>query len=1178
MKKKWIQPRGKSCFDVPPILRIMKLVTLFLLVAVMHVAAASYSQTTKLKIVGQNLSIGEILDRIENQSNFSFFFNASQLDLSKRMDIEAENETVNKILDKILSGTGLTYTVNNKLIVIHKTDETGNGMVSQQTTKVTGKVIDTTGAPITGVTVVLKGTTSGSITNIDGIYSISNIPSNGTLVFSFVGMKSEEVLVGDKTVINVTLQEESIGIEEVVAVGYGTQKKANLTTSVSTLKNDNLSERAISRVDQALVGQMAGVNVKQTTGIPGKAFSIQVRGTGSISAGNEPLYVIDGFPLSTATTNGSGNFATGSPLDNINPNDIESIQVLKDAAAAAIYGSRASNGVVLITTKRGKTGKPKITYNTYFGINQATRKVSMLDGPGWIDRASEIINGQYIAKYGSKGALATDDYNTRMAIVGSFSANYFLDPRWSDPSHAGLDFIDWQDQIFRTGQTQNHEITASGGNDVVKYFVSGNYANTDGFVKGMGYKTYSARGNVEVNAAKNLKVGINIAPTLSITEDPGVEGKDNIYHHALSMSPVQESTTGALANSFNNGQYTWSNSWNSPLAILENVVGETKTFRTLVSLYAEYEFMKGLTFRTSINLDNRDNATSTYVPYTVASTLLSRTFDPAGKALTANTSGKFNTFKRQTFVNENTLNYSKTFNQVHNLNILLGQSYNWDRTDISNMSSSGGYTSSVIKTLNAAVAVTGNTSGTQNVLLSYFSRVQYSYDNKYLLAASIREDGSSRFGANAQYGIFPSASIGWSIVKEGFMQKFVSVSDLKLRASYGTNGTNNLGSDYAPIPTLSSSGYVFGTTQAAVIGQAPSKIANPDLQWERSVTYDLGVDFGFLKNRITGSFDYYNKLNNKLLLNVQVPEATGFSTYLNNAGSVRNIGQELEITTRNFVGKFQWTTSMTFSHNTNKVVALGPGQSQILIPSSFDISNFILQVGQPMYSIYVVKMDGALTQADIDNHAALYGTETVGDPKYVDISGPNGVPDGVIDANDRQIVGHPNPDYTWGITNTFKYKGFDLSVLIQGQNGGSVYSLLGRALTRTGQGFNDNAPLFYNDRWRSEAQPGAGRVSKVYSTFGRIVNTDWLYSSNYYRIRDITLGYDLGNVIRKNFIQDARLYVTAENWFGHDKYYGGANPDAQNTDLSGNASYLSPGDYGGLPLAKSLILGLNITF
>ena len=1168
------------------ILLKMKLLTLLIFAGIMAVSASSYSQKTKIDLQAENSSLTDILSSIEKRTEFIFIYNAGVVNTEVKKSISVQQESIESILNDLFEGMDVSFKIDDRQVFIYKNEDMNqvgpfiSATESEQPAKksVSGRVTDEKGMTLPSVSVVVKGTTIGMLTDPNGAYIISNVPGNAVLQFSFVGMKSQEVVVNGKTTVNVVLAEEAVGIDEVVVVGYGTQKKSNVTSSVSTMKNDNLDERPLTRVDQALVGQMAGINVKQTTGVPGKAFSIQVRGTGSISAGNEPLYVIDGFPLATATTNGAGNFATGNPLDNINPNDIESIQVLKDASAAAIYGSRASNGVVLITTKKGKTGKPTITFNTYVGINQASRQVSMLDGQGWIDRATEIINGQYLAAYAGKGAKVTDDAATRQAIIGSFNVAYILDSRWAQPGHPGLDFINWQNEIFKTGQMQNYEVTASGGNEFVKYFVSGNFANSGGFVKDMGVKSYSARANVEVNASKNFKMGINIAPTFSVIEDPGVEGKDNIYHQSLSMSPVQESTAGAYANTFNNAQYAWSNTTNSVLAKLENIVGETKRFRTLATLYGEYQFMKGLSFRSSVNLDNTDNSSRSYVPYTVSSTLLSRTFDPAGKALTSNTSGTFNTYKRQTFVNENTLTYSTIIKSVHNLNVLLGQSYNFDRTDNSSLASSGGYTSSVIQTLNAASAVTGSSSATQNVLLSYFSRVQYSYKDKYLFAGSVREDGSSRFGENAKYGFFPSASFGWSAIKEGFMSQVKSLSDLKIRVSYGANGTNNLGSDYAPIPTLVSSGYVFGSTPAAVIGQSPSKIANPDLQWERSVTYDLGVDFGLLNNRITGSFDYYNKLNTKLLLNVQVPEVTGFATYLSNTGSVRNIGEELEITTRNMIHAFQWNTVIALSHNTNKVVELGQGQSQILIPSSFDISNFILKVGEPVNSIYVVKMLGCLTSADIANKAALYGSETVGDPKYEDISGPKGVPDGVIDAYDRQIVGHPNPDFVWGITNTFKYKGFDLSILIQGQNGGSIYSLLGRAITRTGQGFTDNAPEFYQDRWYSEAQPGAGRVSKVYSTFGRIVNTDWLYSSDYWRIRNITLGYNLDKLIKKNIVQGARIYVTAENFFGKDKYYGGANPDATNTDLSGNANYLAPGDYGGLPLAKSFIVGLNITF
>lgn len=1049
----------------------------------------------------------------------------------------------------------------------------------QPTTRIiTGIVTDDAGKALSNVTVKLKGTSVSVVSGNDGAFTIKAAKPNDVLIFSYIGFDQKEVSTQGKTTISISLARADNSLNDVVVVGYGTQKKRNVTGATSTFNAANLDERPVLRVDQALVGQLAGVTVKQTTGIPGKAFSIQVRGSGSISAGNEPLYVIDGFPLSNNSTNtGNGSYTGGNPLDNINPDDIENIQVLKDAAAAAIYGSRASNGVVLITTKRGQSGKPKININSSTGFNQAAKKLNMLNGDEWIDRATEMINAAYVLKYGASGATANDNAATRTTFAGAFTSAYFLDPRWSMPGHPGLEYVDWQNVIERTGGTQNHEISASGGNDNVRYFISGNYTNQDGFIKDVGYKAYSARANVEITASKNLKFGMNLAPSYSITEDPGVEGKDAIFHQAISYSPVQEDTVGYYPNIGKNAQYTWSNSANGSLGKLENVIGETKKFRTLATIFADYTIIKGLSFRTTVNLDNTDANTAGYTPYTVTGTQTTRTFNASTNPnLTANTSGSYSTYKRQTFVNENTLTYNKVFNSDHNLTVLLGQSYNFDRLDQTSLSSVGGYTSSVIRTLGAAAGVTTTASGTQsgqNVLLSYFSRVQYAYKDKYLLSASLREDGSSRFGANNEYGVFPSASVGWRVIEEKFMNTVTAISDLKLRASYGVNGNNNIG-NYSSIPTLGTSGYVFGATQAAAIGQSPNVLANPDLQWEKSQTYDFGIDLGFLKNRITASFDYYNKLNTKLLLNVQVPEVTGFQSYLTNVGSVRNIGEELEITTRNLVGKFQWTTTINVSHNTNKIVSLASGQTQIIIPNAFDVTDNILRVGQALNSIYVVRQIGILTQDDITKKVALYGTgETVGDPKYQDLNG-----DGVITEADKQIVGHPSPDYTYGITNNFHYKGFDLSVLVQGQSGGSIYSLLGRAITRTGQGFTDNAPEFYTQRWRSPTDPGAGRVSKAYSTFGFVANTDWLYSSNYIRVRDITLGYNLKNLIKAKVFQALRLYVTAENFFGHDKYYGGFNPEAANTTISSNSSYPEAGDYGGLPLAKSFIAGLNITF
>lgn len=1044
-----------------------------------------------------------------------------------------------------------------------------------QNRQIQGKVTDELGTGVPEVTVLLKGTSTNTRTDSAGNFTLS-IPAataNPQIVFSHLGY-GEQTLIASGNEMTVTMHKTTKQLDEVVVIGYGTQKRANVVGAVSSFNAANLDERPVQRVDQALVGQLAGVTVKQTTGVPGKAFSVQVRGSGSISGGNEPLYVIDGFPLSTNSSNtGNGTFTTGNPLDNINPNDIESIDVLKDAAAAAIYGSRASNGVVLITTKRGRTGKPKIDFNIFGGYNEAAKKLEMMNGPEWIENATEVINATYVAAF--PGASASDDRATRLARAnGSFSANYILDPRWTQPGYPGLRFIDWQDVISRKGQLQNYQISAAGGSEAVKYFISGNYANTDGFIKGLGYKSYSLRANVEVNAAKNLKFGVNVAPTYSITQDPGVEGQNSIFHQALSLAPVQEDTMGFLPNIGNNGQYIYSSTTNSPLGKLLYNKGTTKRYRTLGTLFAEWRIIKGLTFRTSLNLDNTDNIATTYVPYITTGGLAQRTFTGSNNLLAA-TSGSYNSYRRQTFVNENTLNYTTILNDIHNINVLAGYSYNSERLDRATISSNTGFTSAVIETLNAAAAVTGNTNSTKNILLSAFGRVQYSFKDKYLLSASLRSDGSSRFGANNKYGVFSSASLGWRIVEEDFMKDVDALSDLKLRVSYGENGNNNIG-DYPSIPTIASAGYVFGTTPAAVIGQAPNVLASPDLRWERSKTYDVGIDFGFLNNRITGSFDYYSKLNTDLLLNVQVPAASGFRTYLTNIGSVRNEGQELEISTVNMVGKFQWNTSINLTHNTNKIEALGPGQTQIIIPNGNNVSDQILRIGYPLNSIYVLKTIGFLTADDINKKVATYGSgQAEGDLKYEDFNN-----DGVITEADKQIVGHPNPDFTFGITNTFRYKGFDLNVLVQGQTGGSVFSSLGRAITRPGQGRSDNHPKSFVRRWRSPTDQGEGRFGKAYATYNTPISaaTDWVYSSDYLRIRNITLGYNLKTVIKTSLVQNARVYLTLENFFGWDKYTNGLNPEAANTSQSSNSAFPAAGDYGGLSLAKSLVFGLNLTF
>lgn len=1154
----------RSCI-LSKFLRVMKLTWILLTVFVVQLRAESLAQSVTIK--AENMPLKEFIVQLHKLTGYNFIGNTETISKAPAVTLTAKDAPLAVVLDKSLAPGGINYIINPDEGTVVLSKKIAVNPANAPPVNVKGMVTDDKGAPLPGATVTVKGTSVATQTSGIGAFSI-NMPEGSTvLVFTLVGYEPQEITIADNKALSVIMKEKNSRLDEVIVVGYGSQKRSDLTSAVSSLSAKSIEERAVSRVDQALVGQIAGVTVKQTTGLPGKGFAIQVRGTGSISAASEPLYVVDGFPLAQTVQDATGGFANGNALDNINPDDIESIEVLKDAAAAAIYGSRASNGVVLITTKKGKVGKAKIQFSSSAGYSEAARKVDMLSGPEWIDRAKEMINAAYVAAYGSKGAKATDDNPTRIAIIGSNTVAYVPDARWSQPGYPGLQFVDWQDAIFRKAPMTNNQVSASGGTSNVNYFFSVNNINQQGFVVGTGSNLYSARANVEASIGQKLRVGINLSPSYSVSQDPGLEGKDVIFHQALSMMPVTEDTSGVHTNAFTKNVYNWGTQFNSPYDKALSQVGETRRYRTIASVYGIYTIIKGLTFKTSVNIDNSNMTYSKYVPYTVNGLLSVR-----NSQTTVNTSGRYQTANYQAFVNENTLNYSTTINNNHSLNFLLGQSNNYFNSDNSVMNSSGGYTSSTIQTLNYAAGITGNTSKTKNVLISYFGRAQYSYKSKYLLSASVRTDGSSRFGANNKYGVFPAGSIGWRIIEESFMPKG-AMSDLKLRATYGVTGNNSIG-DFGSIPTTGSYGYVLGTTQGAVIGQAPNRVANPDLQWEKSTTTDIGLDFGILKNRITASVDYYNRLTNSLLLNVSIPEITGFQVYLSNAGAVRNKGWEVELNTVNIVGKFQWSTKFQGSYNTNKVVALSSGQNQILLPSLYtSTASSILKVGQPLNSIYVIKKVGILTAADIANKVAMYGNETVGDPKYEDYD-----KNGVIDANDRQIVGHPNPDYTWGITNTFNYKGFDLRILVQGQNGGSIYSLLGRAISQNGLSYIYNMSGDYRNRWRSPDNPGDGTRSKAYSTFGSTPNTDWLYSSDYFRVRDITLGYNLKSVIKLKSVASARVFITAENYFGHDKYYGGANPEAANTDLTGNGNYPQSGDYGGLPLAKSLIFGVNFSF
>ncbi|OYX23657.1 MAG: SusC/RagA family TonB-linked outer membrane protein [Algoriphagus sp. 32-45-6] len=1106
---------------------------------------------TKVTISITDVNLNKALAELAKSADVKFSYNSRMVALDQKVSVKANNEVLSNVLSRVLKPLNITYTVVSNQIVLQKDNTKGSDVnevssldIEQQQKTVSGVVMDANGLSLPGASVLVKGTANAVSTDFDGKFSIRVDNTSAVLVISFIGYDTMEIPVGTKTDFKITLKESSQTLNEVVVVGYGTQKKTSVTGAVASFSGDGLEERPLVRLDQALVGQLSGVRVKQTSGVPGAGFQIQIRGSGSINASNEPLYVVDGFPLDT----------DGQP-SNLNPNDIESIQVLKDASSTAIYGSRGSNGVVVITTKRGKSGKPKISFNAYSGWNQTVKKLDMLSADEWVDRAIEHQNYAYVRNFGSQGATSSDTNDQRRAILGlapgAVDIRYLHDERWLQPGHPGLDYVDWQDLFFRKGLVQSYQLSATGGNETTKYYISGTYSNQEGIAIGVNNESFNLRSNIEVSPSEKLKFGINLAPSFNSIDDPGVEGKDAITHYIVSMSPVVESSAGALyTNTGSFPGYQYAGSITSPLAVATFGKGNTKRFRNLASVFVEYQFLDGLRYKGTVNSDLQINTTDRFTPSWI----------DRNRNATGSKAGD----TRTSFVSEHTLNYLKSFGN-HNFNLLAGYSYNAFNYDNYSISASG-FPSDDVETINVAAIRNGTGTKSKNTMISYFGRLQYDYNEKYLFQATLRRDGSSRFGDNTKFGTFPSLSAGWRITEEDFMKDNSFFNELKLRASWGISGNNSIG-NYEHIANLNNSNSSFGGTLAN--GQSPANFANSDLSWEKSQSTNIGLDVGVFNNRIFASIEYYTKLNSDLLLNIPVPTSSGFSTALTNIGEVLNKGWEVELTSRNIVNKdFKWTTNLNLSHNTNEVKKLGPNNTPIL-GGDFDITHNILEVGKPMYTLYLVQQDGLLTTEDILNGVPTYGNQEAGDPKYVDING-----DGVITPSDRTYSGHPNPDYIWGVTNSFTYKDFDLSVQLQGQWGGKIYSTFGRAIYRTGQGTPDNlldlGPRYI---WQEGAvvteADVAGLQRKSPSSFGRIKNTDWLYDNDYWRVRNISLGYNLGSQIKSNLISGARVYFTMENWFGGDKYAGGFNPEAVN-----NAG----DDYGAFPLSRSIIFGLNLTF
>lgn len=1053
-----------------------------------------------------------------------------------------------------------------------------------QVKNVKGQVFDTKGESVIGASVLVKGTTNGTITDMDGNFILSNVSDDAILQVSFVGYVTQDVSVAGKSEIKVTLSEDTETLDEVVVIGYGSVKKSTLTGAVSKMNSNSIKDRPMARAESALQGQLAGVTVRTTTGEPGADLQIRVRGAASVNANSDPLYVVDGVPMTT--------------LSGLNPSDIASIEVLKDAASSAIYGSRGSNGVVIVSTKKGKDGKAKVSFNASFGFQTLEKKLDVLSATEWMEFRTRWNDANYLAlakDKGITGASIKDDSATRLANLGieAGSAKAFEvvnDDRWFNylsqdmrDSHTytynpeELSLLDWQDEFFRNGIVQDYSLNVSGGTDNTSYLFSGGYMNQEGIVTGTDYERFSFRANVESKINNYVSMGINLAPTYIVTNGSGrANGKDAQVHKALAATPVSEPGVGYMVNVEPNNLYDWAGSTSSPSYVMNTNINQKRMLRMTGNAFVRITPIKDLRIELSAAANYYDLDGNTYD--------FTSTTSKWDQGEGQNSSGGHTTARQWTTLLQAVANYDHNFGD-HGLSLMAGFS--------SERSNLGFETEQTFKYPFPNDAITGSFDGskvsankntvselTPNKLLSAFGRVQYNYAEKYMISASLRYDGGSVFGSNNKWGMFPAVSGGWLVSNEKFFSDWAPEwwNTLKLRASYGVTGNNSISST-AAYATLTNAVYAGNS------GYYTATLGNKDLGWEKTHSTDVAIDLGFMKNRIQLSLDWYTKNTTDLLYQVPVEGASGFTTIWDNLGDIHNEGFEIELNTHNLTGEFTWDTSFNMSYNKNEVKSIGKDDTPIY--SGFDKNNpsNILCVGKPINTFYMYDAIGVWqSQAEIDAYSAAHGNQPVtfegkqivpGDIRYRDVNN-----DGKFDKdNDRDYLGSPTPKFIFGMTNTFTYKNFDLSVLLTAQTGGSIFGVLGRAIDRPGMGAKSNVMGCWRDAWWSEDEPGNGKVPYILSTTtGTTLDSRWLYSSNYLRIKNLTLGYKLP--INPKFISYARIYVSIENLAKWDSYYGGFSPESANagvSDAPGGASALGL-DYGGYPLARTFTFGINVNF
>ncbi|MDR1203017.1 MAG: TonB-dependent receptor [Tannerellaceae bacterium] len=1122
MKKlKYFQTKDEGYLRIK-ISKIAQLTILIFFTTTMLVSASSYSQITRLTLKFSNISYGELFQEIENRTEFRFAFSNSKLDPEQIVNINVTKETLEEILYKVLPA-GIGYEIIDRYVVISKANKK-TPITDQQTRVITGKVTDNIGESLMGVSVVVKGTILGTTTDLDGNYSLPDVPDDATLVFSFVGMQSQEIKVNRRSSISVTMEESSIALDEVVAVGYGTTRRSDLVSSSTTVSVTDVKSLPSTRVDDMLQGRSTGLVIQSTSSGPDPTFNIRIRGSNSISGSNEPLVVVDGF--------------IGGDMGTINPNDIESIEILKDASATAIYGSRGANGVILIQTKKGKSQKPVVEINSFISSISVSKKLDLLNAGQYAELVNEV-----------RDVFGQDRVFTEQEI-----ADYY--------TNGGTD---WQDEIFRTAMQQSYQVSVSGGSDRLSYYLSGNLIDNMGIVKGSSFNRQMIRSNVNSQITDKLKLGLNLYFANSANHPNNMNRDSNPVNGAEGWAP-----TLPVYNP--DGSYTLPAATYGPKSIynpLANAVEPiydnlSNEFQLNASL--DYTIMKGLSARFLFGARFRDNENSRYT-------------NTKAQGGVGNASANISNSRFSIIQNTEQINYDKTFADIHQLNLTLVAEQQIEKNNTSSISSEQFLTDAVTYNNLSLGAIPGvpSSSRSQKVIQSFVGRANYSLNQKYLLSFTGRYDGASVFGENHKWGFFPSAAFAWRMNNEEFLSSIEDLSNLKLRLSYGVTGSQAL----APYSTLAQLSTTMrysdeeGTDFQPGVGF--NTLANPDLRWEKTKQFNIGFDLGLYKQRVQFTADYYTKNTVDLLYQVPVPRASGYLNRIENIGEVKNYGFEFTLGGDPFVGKFKWNTVLSLSFNRNEVVSLASGETEVgfdrvafmdLLPG-FGNTVFLI-VGKPIGTIKGYVQDGTWGTDEAEK-AASYGV-IPGAPKYVDQNN-----DGAITIDDMAILGDPLPKFSYGWNNTLSYKNFTLSIIMQGVQGNNIYNIARvRAESQVNNIGQDVTDARILNRWTPENQ-NTSVPSTAGSLYEKLQSSRWMEDGSYLKVKNVTVGYYLPkpllNLVK---ISSVRVYVSAQNLLTLTKFTGwdpeGRSQNGLTSDLFGGVAIAT------YPAQRGYTLGVNIVF